>query len=76
MMVSCAVYSMCGNNTYGHSSFCVFSIFVLHTSISLAAQRREIKTKGNVHFKKGKQILIYKAKNWTISCASAFKTGG
>lgn len=70
----CAAYSICGNNAHKHSSFCIFSIFISNKSISLATQRREIKTKRIVHFKKGKQILIYKVKNWTISCVSAFKT--
>lgn len=48
---------ICRNNAHKQSSFYIFSIFILQTSISLAAQRREIKLKIIINFKKG-QIPI------------------
>lgn len=48
---------ICGNNAHKQSSFYIFGILVLQMSISLAAQRREMKLKIIINFIKG-QIPI------------------
>lgn len=66
MMASCAAYSICVNNAHNtaHPLYLVF--FVLHTIISLAAQRREIKTKRIFIFKKIKYLSIKSRIGWFL----------
>lgn len=65
---------ICGNNAHKQSSFYIFSIFILQTRISLAAEKTEMKLKIIINFKQGQMPV--KAKNLTFSCVSAFKTMG
>lgn len=60
---------ICGNNACKQSSFYIFTIFILQTSISLAAQRREMELKIIINFKKSKNAYKGK-KNNILLCVS------